>query len=421
MADDRNLLVVDDEDVVCQACRRIFSRQGFQVEVNTDARQGLAWATEKDYAIILLDIKMPNIDGIEFLEKLRAKKPDVPVLIITGYPSIPNASAAMRLGACDYVTKPFTSEEITWAVQRVLNTQQALNGHCVGTLTDGQAPPASESRVTPLFWDESWVLLADDGAACVGAVLPGLRGASITSIRLPRIGEVVYQGLPLAGVTTSTKPLVTVPSPVSGVVMDVNQVMLAKRPGLLASDPYGEGWIACICTTRHEDMENCKHRRVLLVNADAASAQEQVQRLTALGCQVEQVSDREGLIAALADGDGRAVFLDATSLGRAGPLLVEQVNRRASHVRIVVVALPAARKRPRIASTRSSITPSSRSPITRLPTSLPRYSRSEKSSHPMRDTRKALPSRLAASRLPTATCTRFSYWPLQGSYGAMRG
>src|SRR5208283_1788096 len=124
MADDRTLLVVDDEEVVCQACRRIFSRQGFQVEVNTDARQGLSWATEKDYSIILLDIKMPNIDGIEFLKKLREKRPDVPVLIITGYPSIPNASAAMRLGACDYVTKPFTSEEITWAVQRVLNTRQ---------------------------------------------------------------------------------------------------------------------------------------------------------------------------------------------------------------------------------------------------------------------------------------------------------
>ena len=130
MADDRTLLVVDDEEVVCQACRRIFSRQGFQVEVNTDARQGLAWATEKDYSIILLDIKMPNMDGIEFLERLREKKPDVPVLIITGYPSIPNASAAMRLGACDYVTKPFTSEEITWAVQRVLSTNQMATGQC---------------------------------------------------------------------------------------------------------------------------------------------------------------------------------------------------------------------------------------------------------------------------------------------------
>ncbi len=339
MADDRTLLVVDDEEVVCQACRRIFSRQGFQVEVNTDARQGLVCATEKDYSIILLDIKMPNMDGIEFLEKLREKKPDVPVLIITGYPSIPNASAAMRLGACDYVTKPFTSEEITWAVQRVLSTSQMANGQCETPQVDGEAASA-ELDVAPLFWDESWMMLGDDGTAGVGAVLPGLRGASITAVRLPRIGEVVYQGLPLAGVTTSARPMLIVPSPVSGVVMEVNQTMLGHRPGLLASDPFGEGWIAYICTTRHEETTNCKPRQILLVNANTSSAEDQVQKLAALGCQIEQVSERDALLAALAHGDGRPVFLDATSLGESGPGLVEQVNRRAPRARVVVMGAP---------------------------------------------------------------------------------
>jgi DNA-binding NtrC family response regulator/glycine cleavage system H lipoate-binding protein len=340
MADGRTLLVVDDEEVVCLACRRIFSRQGFQVETNTDARQGLLCATEKDYSIILLDIKMPNMDGIEFLEKLREKKPDVPVLIITGYPSIPNASAAMRLGACDYVTKPFTSEEITWAVQRVLSAYESMDGQSEHPLRDDQASLAAGTPVVPLFWDESWAILSVDGGAYVGAVLPGLREASITGIRLPRIGEVVYQGLPLAGVTTSAKSMLIVPSPVSGVVMEVNDVMLTHRPGLLAVDPCGEGWIACICTTRHEETGNCKHRRILLVNANESSAQEQVQKLTALGCQVEWLSERDALLAALADGDGRAVLLDATSLGDSGPTLVEQVNRRAPHVRVVVVGAP---------------------------------------------------------------------------------
>ncbi|MGI6418306.1 MAG: response regulator [Thermoguttaceae bacterium] len=335
MADDRTLLVVDDEEVVCQACRRIFTRQGFEVEVNTDARQGLALATEKDYSIILLDIKMPNIDGIEFLERLREHKPSVPVLIITGYPSIPNASAAMRLGACDYVTKPFTTEEITWAVQRVLSTKQMLSPECEAPELSDEAL-ATESAAAPLFWDESWARMEIDGSACVGAVVPGIRGASITAVRLPRIGEVVYQGLPLAGVAVSGKPMVLIPSPVSGVVMAVNE-LLTQRPGLLASDPCGEGQIACICTTRHDEEGNCKPRRVLLVNADPASSQQQAEKLAALGCQVDQVSDRDGLLAALADGDGRAVFFDATSLGDAGPGLVEQVNRRAPHVRVVVV------------------------------------------------------------------------------------
>src|SRR5208283_2617034 len=234
MADERKLLVVDDEEVVCQACRRIFSRQGFQVETNTDPRQGLAKATENDYAIILLDIKMPNMDGIQFLEKLREKKPDVPVLIITGYPSIPNAAAAMRLGACDYVTKPFTSEEVTWAMQRVLNMQHVLSDEGETAAQEREAVVTAMANIETLFWNESWVQLAVDGSALVGAVLPGLHGASITNVRTARIGEVVYQGLPLAGVSVSGKPMLIVPSPISGVVAGINP-LLAHRPQLLAS------------------------------------------------------------------------------------------------------------------------------------------------------------------------------------------
>ena len=339
MADERKLLVVDDEEVVCQACRRIFSRQGFQVDTFTDARQGLVKATETDFAIILLDIKMPHMDGIQFLERLREKKPNVPVLIITGYPSIPNAAAAMRLGACDYVTKPFTSEEVTWGVQRVLNMQHVINDEGEGIEQEREAVVTAMANIETLFWDESWVQLAVDGSALVGAALPGLHGASITGVRMARIGEVVYQGLPLAGVNVSGKPMLVVPSPISGVVAEINP-LLTHRPQLLATDPCGEGWIACICATRHEEMANCKPRRLLLVNADACSAEEQTRKLSALGCQVENAANTDGLFAALAENGERVVFLDASSLGDEGPVLVERVNRQAPHARIVVVGSP---------------------------------------------------------------------------------
>ncbi len=115
----------------------------------------MVWATEKDYTIILLDIKMPHMNGIEFLEGLRQKKPDAPVLIITGYPSIPNAAAAMRLGACDYVTKPFTAEEITWAVRRVLSTHQVPTGEDEAGAANAEADLAIAGE-EKLFWDESW-------------------------------------------------------------------------------------------------------------------------------------------------------------------------------------------------------------------------------------------------------------------------
>ncbi len=148
MSDSPKLLVVDDEEVICQACRRIFSRQGFQVEVNTDACNGLNCALHDDYAAILLDIKMPKIDGIQFLERLRETKPDQPVLIMTGYPSIPNATAAMRLGASDYITKPFRPDEITRAVQRIVGRQTTREAAAAKPAARRAASPAE--RRNPL-------------------------------------------------------------------------------------------------------------------------------------------------------------------------------------------------------------------------------------------------------------------------------
>jgi len=120
MIDDTRLLVVDDEDIICRSCRRVLAREGFRVMTSTDANEGLSLAREWDYDAILLDIRMPDLDGIEFLEKLREAKPDVPVIIITGYPSPGTEASAKRLGATHYVTKPFTPARITEAVRGLL-------------------------------------------------------------------------------------------------------------------------------------------------------------------------------------------------------------------------------------------------------------------------------------------------------------
>jgi ActR/RegA family two-component response regulator len=113
--------------------------------------------------------------------------------------------------------------------------------------------------------------------------------------------------------------------------------LVTHRPQILANDPCGEGWIAGICATRHEEMANCKPRRLLLVNKDSCSADEQARKLTALGCQVEKAAGPEALFAAVAANGDSVLLLDAASLGEEGPALVERVNRQAPHARIVVV------------------------------------------------------------------------------------
>jgi electron transfer flavoprotein beta subunit len=122
----QKLLIVDDEEVVCQSCTRILAPHEFEVETCTDPQKGLQQAIENDYAGILLDIKMPQMNGIEFLRALRRVKPDVPVLIMTGYANVGNAAEAVRLHASDFVSKPFTPDEMLAAVRAML--QRAAGG-----------------------------------------------------------------------------------------------------------------------------------------------------------------------------------------------------------------------------------------------------------------------------------------------------
>ncbi len=120
------VLVVDDEEIVCDSCARILTDEGFSVETSIHPGRGLEMARERDYTAVLLDIKMSEMDGLEFLERLRETKPNVPVIVITGYPDTYGAAECMRLGATDYLPKPFTPSEITGSVRRAASLPQPV-------------------------------------------------------------------------------------------------------------------------------------------------------------------------------------------------------------------------------------------------------------------------------------------------------
>ena len=118
----KKILVVDDEAVVCESCRRILIREGYAVDTCSDSRTGLRLAELTPYDAVLLDLRMPIVDGLRFLERLREVHPEVPVVIITGHMPEASSRAAERLGNCECVAKPFTPEEITTAVRRSLKS-----------------------------------------------------------------------------------------------------------------------------------------------------------------------------------------------------------------------------------------------------------------------------------------------------------
>jgi len=116
----KKVLVIDDEQIVLNSVKRILGQAGFEVETTLKGRQGLEWALNKSYDIVLTDIRMPDIGGMLVLRDIKRAKPEVPVMIITGYANVQSAVQAMKLGAADYVEKPFTPDQLLKAVNRAI-------------------------------------------------------------------------------------------------------------------------------------------------------------------------------------------------------------------------------------------------------------------------------------------------------------
>jgi two-component system nitrogen regulation response regulator NtrX len=101
-----NILIIDDEKAIRKTLSEILSYEGYKIEEAGDGEEGLRRFRDKTFDVVLCDIKMPKVDGIEFLDKVRDMNPDVPVIMISGHGTIETAVEAVKKGAYDYIAKP---------------------------------------------------------------------------------------------------------------------------------------------------------------------------------------------------------------------------------------------------------------------------------------------------------------------------
>ncbi len=121
MSVDRRVLVIDDEAIVRTSCRRVLEPEGYAVVMAENGPDGLRRIRDEGpFSLVLTDLKMPGMDGIEVLRRIKDGWPDIPVVIVTGYQTIETAVKAIKLGAFDYVNKPFTPDALLDVVARAL-------------------------------------------------------------------------------------------------------------------------------------------------------------------------------------------------------------------------------------------------------------------------------------------------------------
>ncbi len=119
-----HILVIDDDKAMRDACYQILARQGFQVAVAPSAREGLAFLESRSFDVILLDLVMPDIDGLEALKSIKALDTESEVIIISGYGTIPSAVESIKSGAFHFLSKPFAPDDLRHLVARALEKRR---------------------------------------------------------------------------------------------------------------------------------------------------------------------------------------------------------------------------------------------------------------------------------------------------------
>ncbi len=145
------MLVIDDEDVVLESCRKIFTAEGFSVVTTNSPKEGLDLIRDATFDVVLCDWKMPEFDGMDVVEEISNRSPETAIVMISGYPTVGRATEALKRGAMDYVSKPFTPEEITQAVkrsvQRKITQEQRALGRFEKIVKQIQFPvPSAEDK-----------------------------------------------------------------------------------------------------------------------------------------------------------------------------------------------------------------------------------------------------------------------------------
>jgi UDP-3-O-[3-hydroxymyristoyl] N-acetylglucosamine deacetylase len=121
----KTILVVDDEEEIRQSLRGVLSDEGYAVIEAGDGRRALDLVQSASPSLVILDVWLPEIDGIALLEQIKGQRPELPVVIICGHANIEAAVRATRLGASDFIEKPFSLEAILGSIERALGTQEA--------------------------------------------------------------------------------------------------------------------------------------------------------------------------------------------------------------------------------------------------------------------------------------------------------
>ena len=120
------ILVIDDEQIVHESCNRILTEEGYEVKNALTGQEGFKKIEDEPFDLVITDLKMPGISGMEALKKIKKDNPNIGIIMVTGYSTAETAVEAMKLGAFDYLPKPFTPDELISVINKAVEKKKVL-------------------------------------------------------------------------------------------------------------------------------------------------------------------------------------------------------------------------------------------------------------------------------------------------------
>ena len=120
------ILIIDDDKDICEYMQILLSQTGYDVQTRTEPIKALELLKEEEFHVVILDIMMPDISGMELLEQIRSFDSDIAIIIFTGYPSVDTAVTSMKYNVSDYIKKPFDVTEFTQTLEQILREKGLL-------------------------------------------------------------------------------------------------------------------------------------------------------------------------------------------------------------------------------------------------------------------------------------------------------
>ena len=248
------ILAVDDESIILDSFRKILVVAGYSIDTVEKGREALGLILKNDYDFVFTDLKMPEMDGLEVTKAVKHLRPDIDVIVITGYASIDTAVETMKFGAMDYVQKPFTEDElITFFNKSLIKRQDRIERQMKPTvrlITPSTKESGSQHEFNVpagifVSQNHTWVNVEMNGNARVGLdefVRKLLK--QIDQVELPSLNKEIKKGDSLFSIKQNAQTI-NISSPISGKVTLVNTEQI-EHPELIALNPFELSWMCCI-------------------------------------------------------------------------------------------------------------------------------------------------------------------------------